>query len=412
MPTKVEESEFISALEANDWSSSKTAKQLQISERAVSKRKARLIKCGRIVKRTTQYDKNGNVQAYSTIEKPYNESKNTILPDSTVIRQSTLTDGEGKVVNQWNIRVNDDIAAAQKAAMSAFTRELVVLPPRACHNGHFSRNLANHYVLSDVHVGLVVENLIKNEKWDLEFCTSLVVRCFEHMIATSPKTDTAIINILGDWFHIDSLLPLTPTSGNILVGAASADDMVETGITLMRKLIDHALITHKRVVVVIAEGNHDLYSSIWLRKMMKHLYSEETRIEFVDNTIPFYAYAHGNVFLGFHHGHVKGLTNEKDLALMFADMFPDLYGTTTKRYIHTGHLHHLVKKEVAGFELIQHSTLAAKDPHAGRGGYRSHRAAISTSYHRLFGDVNEIKVTPEMLLSEDGFDIIELNHGR
>lgn len=409
---KVSETEFLRAYDEYDGSVRAIAKHFGMDVRGVHRRIQRMVKRGTIVRRTTQYGPGGDILSYSTVEKPYDEAKQPEILDSPVIRQSTMTNGAGEVVSQWNIRVLDDKAAAFQQALDAMQRDLVVLPPRACHRGTFQRSLTNNYVLSDVHVGMVAKNLIENEEWDLDFCSELVIRCFEHMVATSPKTSTAIVTILGDWFHFDSLIPLTPTSGNILIGAANAEDMVEVGIILIRKLIDYALLHHQDVKVVICEGNHDLFGTIWLRKMMKTLYSEEMRIEFIDNNLPFYAYAHGDTFLGYHHGHIKGLKNEKDLALMFADMFPELYGSTTRRYIHTGHLHHLVKKEVAGFTLVQHPTLSAKDNFAARGGYSADRAAIASSYHRKFGQVHENIVTAEMLLSEDGFDIIELNHDR
>lgn len=326
------------------------------------------------------------------------ESQDVI--DAPVARQSTLTDADGNLVLQWNIRVRRHFHDQEMAAIAAMQKELAVLPPRALISGDFNENLANNYVLTDKHVGMVVQKTLYGEDWDLESSKYVVLNAFQHMIATSPKTDVAIITILGDWFHMDTLLPLTLTGGNVLLGTTSLSAMVDVGIFLMRKLIDMALMNHKKVIVVVCEGNHDLVGSLWLRKMMKHLYEANDRVEFVgdDDESPFYALQFGETFLGYHHGHIKSLRDEKELALLFAEQFPTEFGATKRRYIHTGHLHHLVKKEVAGFELIQHRTLASKDAHAIRGGYRAGRAAVATSYHKKFGEVSSATVTPEMLL--------------
>ena len=60
-----------------------------------------------------------------------------------------------------------------------------------------------------------------------------------------------------------------------------------------------------KVVVVQAEGNHDMSGSIWLRKHIKYVFKDDKRVEVIDNEFPYYAYLHGEILLGFHHGHKK-----------------------------------------------------------------------------------------------------------
>ena len=45
----------------------------------------------------------------------------------------------------------------------------------------------------------------------------------------------------------------------------------------------------------------------------------------------------------------------------------------------------------------QHSTLAARDAYAARGGWHSERQATSITYHSRWGQVARHTVTPEML---------------
>ena len=144
----------------------------------------------------------------------------------------------------------------------------------------------------------------------------------------------------------------------------------------------------------MAEGNHDITSSIWLRLMFKALYEREPRVLVLDSPLPYYAYQHGKTMLAFHHGHLK---KNDQLPLLFAAQFPVLWGATTKRYAHTGHRHHVEEKEHSGMLVVQHPTLAARDAYAARGGWIAERQVRAITYHAEFGEVARNTVLPEML---------------
>jgi hypothetical protein len=46
--------------------------------------------------------------------------------------------------------------------------------------------------------------------------------------------------------------------------------------------------------------------------------------------------------------------------------------------------------------VVQHSTLAARDAYAARGGWMSERTIKAITYHSKYGEVGRITVTPEM----------------
>jgi hypothetical protein len=131
--------------------------------------------------------------------------------------------------------------------------------------------------------------------------------------------------------------------------------------------------------VILAEGNHDIASSVWLRQMFAALYENEPRVTVDDSPLPYYAIEWGKTLLAFHHGHLK---KNDQLPLMFATQFAEAWGRTTKRYCHTGHRHHLEEKEHSGMIVFQHPTLAARDAYAARGGWHAMRAATAVTYHR------------------------------
>ena len=72
---------------------------------------------------------------------------------------------------------------------------------------------------------------------------------------------------------------------------------------VMTEAIKIMLKRFKRVIVVQAEGNHDMAGSVWLRKHIKHMFSEDPRVEVMDIEFPYYAMLWGEIMLAFHHGH-------------------------------------------------------------------------------------------------------------
>jgi hypothetical protein len=148
-----------------------------------------------------------------------------------------------------------------------------------------------------------------------------------------------------------------------------------------------------KVVVVSAEGNHDISGSIWLRKHIKHLFADEERLEVVDNDFPYYAHLHGKTMLGFHHGHKVKLAA---LHKLFASepRFREMWGQANYTYIHTGHYHSERVVEDGGAISEQHPTLSGRDAYAARGGWVSRRGAKVITYHKTDGEIARITVRP------------------
>jgi hypothetical protein len=232
------------------------------------------------------------------------------------------------------------------------------------------------------------------DDWDLGIAEETLVGAFAHMIRSAPKARVAVINQLGDFLHFDGLEAKTPTNHHALDADGRFRKIIRTAIRILRRVIDLALATHERVHLVIAEGNHDIASSAWLQEIFGNIYEDEPRLDVNDSALPFYVFQHGKVMLAFHHGHTK---NNSGLPLMFAASHPVMWGATTKRYAHVGHRHHVEEKEHAGMKVVQHSTLAARDAYAARGGWMTERQALAITYHEEHGEVCRSTVVPGML---------------
>lgn len=318
------------------------------------------------------------------------------VPDTHVAKGiSTYYDAEGKVRAQWVKSSLDDVKAqeARQAALEALAEALPRLPPLAGPASTLEA-LCNVYTLTDSHVGMLAWRKEGGADWDLKIAERTLLACFEQMVMRSPPAAVGFVNQLGDFLHSDGLLPVTPTSGHVLDQDGRFSKMVATAVRLLRRVVDYALARHERVVVLMAEGNHDMAGSVWLRHMFKALYENEPRVEVIDSELPYYAYQHGKTMLAFHHGHLK---KNDQLPILFAAQFPQMWGATVKRYAHTGHRHHVEEKEHSGITVHQHATLAARDAYAARGGWLAERQVTAITYHREFGEVARNTVSPEML---------------
>ncbi len=330
---------------------------------------------------------------------PEFDLQHPVAPGQMLRGTSTLYK-DGQPVLQW-VKTRADAAQLEdfmRAAAAAMAEELPRARPAKAPRVTLDK-LASVYTLTDSHVGALCwnrENLDPNGDWDLSIAERTLTGCFEHMVKASPPARVGIVAQLGDFLHSDGLEAKTPTSGHILDQDGRFPKVVQAAIRILRRVIGFALERHEKVVVLMCEGNHDLASSVWLRAMFKALYENEPRVEVIDSELPYYVYQHGETMLAWHHGHLK---KNDQLPLLFAAQFPKVWGGTTRRYAHTGHRHHFEEKEHSGMTVVQHSTLAARDAYAARGGWMSERQCTAITYHSEFGQVCRNTVTPEMLSS-------------
>jgi hypothetical protein len=331
------------------------------------------------------------LQGYS----PDHDMTHTVPDGFKVKGVSTYYNKEGKPAGQWVKSTADHEARleALKAAAEAMSEDMPRLDPIEAPRATMG-HLCNLYTLTDCHVGMKAWAREGGADWDIKIAERTLVGCFEQMVMTSPRARVAVVNQLGDFMHYDGRSAVTPTHGHLLDADGSFSQMVAAAIRILRRIVDVALMRHDEVHLIIAEGNHDLASSVWLRQMFAALYENEPRLTVNDSELPFYTFQHGKTMLAFHHGHQ--VKNEA-LPGLFAAQFPDMWGATRKRYCHVGHRHHVDEKELSGMKVVQHSTLSARDAYAARGGWVSDREATAITYHDAFGQVGRSTVSPEML---------------
>jgi len=319
------------------------------------------------------------------------------VPDGYVAKGvSTYYNRDGDATGQW-VKASLDAARQQeifRKAVEAMSNTLPRLDPIIAPE-QFNADLMTMYTLTDAHIGMLAEKRENKEAdWNLQIAEAVIVGCFEQIIKCSPDSETAVLNQLGDLLHYDGLSAVTPTSGHVLDASGRFTSMVEVAVRVLRRVINMLLAKHKNVHVILAEGNHDMASSVWLRTMFKALYENEPRITVDDSALPYYAYEFGSVMLIFHHSHLKKFGAMREI---IPAMFAEMWGRTKKRYCHTGNYHHTKEDESAGMKVMQHPTVSARDAYASRGAWFSDREMCSITYHKKFGQGMRVYACPEML---------------
>lgn len=286
-------------------------------------------------------------------------------------------------------------AVALDAALEAAKESLPRLPSMA-HVRVTMSDLLNQYTVTDNHFGMLAHREETGADYDLKLAEQLLTDWFAAAIKCAPDADTAVLAQLGDLLHHDSLESVTPMHKHVLDADSRLHKVIRAVVRTLRRVIDMLLQKHRHVHVVMASGNHDPASSVWVRELLATLYENEPRITVDRSPSLYYAYEWGKTGLYYHHMHKRGV---KDLDRVFAGMFREMYGRCEYNYGHGGHLHSDAVVSTQLMHIERHETLAAPDAYAAGGGWLSGRSAKVITYSKKFGEVGRLTLRPEMVAS-------------
>lgn len=320
-----------------------------------------------------------------------------LVPDGYKIKgTSSLVDEFGNTKLQW-VKTDTDAerqVELMKAVIEGMKSEITPVAPVKAARAKRDDKLLNLYTVSDFHLGMLAWGDESGDDWDMKIAEDLFSRWFDAAFQKAPDAGTGVINLLGDLAHFDSLVAVTPASGNVLDADTRYQKLVRYMIRMVCRVVDMALVKHKNVRLLIVQGNHDESGMIWLAEMFSTLYDNEPRV-FVDTSPDVYKMVqHGKTTLFFTHGHKCRF--EVVEPIMIAK-FRKAFGESEYSYAHVGHLHHQKIVESRNMVVEQHRTLAAKDAYASRGGWMSKRSANVITYSSEFGEVGRLSISPEML---------------
>lgn len=318
------------------------------------------------------------------------------IPEGQKLRGvSTLYGKDGSLKLQW-VKTNADLQRQLeilKESADALKGDLPKeFPVPFC--APVNSDLCSLYTITDYHIGQMSWAGETGEDWNTVKSENFLVNWMASAIAAAPASDTGILLQLGDFLHYDSMDAVTPTSRHLMDTDARYAQIVGTAVRAVRRIVAMMLKKHRHVHIIMAEGNHDMASSIWLRTLFAHKYEDEPRITVDQTALPYYCYEWGQTSLFMHHGHKKKMS---DVSRVFAAQYREIFGRTRYSYAHMGHYHHVASKEDGLMIVEQHPTMAVKDAHSARGGYHSHRGAGVITYSKMHGEVSRVNIRPEML---------------
>lgn len=322
------------------------------------------------------------------------------VPDGYMVKGvSTYYNAEGQPTAQW-VKSSADAERQRELMQEAYDAMASTLPKEKAIKlvaKQTDDNLLNCYVITDYHLQMLAwGEETRGEDWDIKIAEDLLARWFETAIRQSPKAQTAVLAQLGDFLHTDGFDAVTPASRNQLDADTRFQKSVRIAIRVLRRVVNMLLETHPKVHIIMAEGNHDPASSVWLREWFHEIYADNKRISVDLSPDPYYCFEHGKTSLFFHHGHKRKVANVDDV---FVSKFREVFGRTKFSYGHMGHLHHRDVKETNLMVVEQHRTLAAHDAYASRGGWISGREAQCITYSKEYGEVGRIVISPDMAKS-------------
>ncbi len=308
---------------------------------------------------------------------------------------SALLDPDGREVLKW-VKTGEDRdfqSEAMQAALDAAKEDLprvTLVPPPA----DSVADILNQFTVTDSHFGMLAHREETGADYDLKIAEQLLLDWFASAVHCAPMAHTAVLAQLGDLLHHDSLESVTPASRHVLDADSRLHKVVRVVMRTLRRIIDMLLQKHQHVHVIMASGNHDPASSVWVRELLAALYENEPRLTVDRSPALYYAYEWGKTGLYYHHMHKRGLN---DLDRVFAGMFREMFGRCEFNYGHGGHLHSNAVVSTQLMHIERHETLAAPDAYAAGGGWLSGRSAKVITYSRRFGEVGRLTLRPAMV---------------
>jgi hypothetical protein len=306
---------------------------------------------------------------------------------------STLYNQDGSLRQQW-VKTKtdgpdlDQIIEAIKGAFDEYqgSAEPTFAPEVA------DAELVTVYPLADWHVGLLAWGREVGEDWDLSIAERDIRQSMERLVASSPRSSTAVVLGLGDLLHSDNYDGVTSRSKHRLDVDGRYPKVLQTAVKLVVHTIELALQKHEQVLVRLIPGNHDDQSAIAVTLALAARYDGHPRVKVDDDPGRFWWWRFGKVFLGAAHGDIAKM---KDLPLIMASRHPEDWGASKHRLIFTGHIHHREKlnaREFGDVDVESFNSPTAKDAYSHGAGFVSKRSVHSLTFHEQDGEISRSRV--------------------
>lgn len=342
---------------------------------------------------TEQRDKSGNVTSSSVQFKLAPDGNENDTSSMKMIKNSIYRGADGSVVGQWEIYKEKDVTDAMYEALrTAFINHDLRATPVPKNAIYRHNDCVDVYLATDEHVNMRVFGDAQNsddyglEQAELDICES-----FRTLVGRTMTSNKAVLFNLGDNFHQNDFMNVTPASKNPLDSDKSFRDACDAVVRINIFKINLLLEEYSEVEVIGVDGNHDRDPMYWLFKCLEIYYSNEHRVKIKFDRTGCAGYKFGQNFIMIHHG--DKINKPDQAAGILFDRYGAQAGGCKFKFIHCGHVHHDREVNTIGnVKFRTHETIAPKDWYAFSNGYTSGRSMKSYVYDETEGEIANYKV--------------------
>ena len=266
--------------------------------------------------------------------------------------------------NLEKVAIHEEIAALKEDVKGALKRP--VAPPKKVKQSSLSGVMVE-ISIPDLHVGkLAWARETGYTNYDHRIAQDLFIDAVEKLIErTHWHNPEEIIFVIGnDLLNADNVANTT-TKGT----PQHNDSRYHKTFRSTRIMLTEAMRRLRGVCpvkIITVPGNHDTLSAWHMGDSLECLYSGQPDITFDNEPTSRKYHQWGRVMLGFTHGD-KG--KHDDYPLLFASERPKMFGATSWREIHVGHLHQTKVREKNGIKVRILPALCAPEEWHSSNGY-------------------------------------------
>lgn len=308
--------------------------------------------------------------------------------EGKIIKRSTLYGADGSVTSEWVMRKPEqDQENISQTIADALKSKVVPFEPRPKVDKNPSDELKMINIIDD-HMNLKSYKSETGEDFDIKQAYKLYIEKFAELIDSLPAGGKLLINNLGDQFHENDHMKVTPASKHKLDTDIPFAESIKFVTLLNRQRIEMALEKFDTVDFYGIRGNHDEDAMAWLFHAVEIAYEKEDRVNVEYFNCGNYVYMWGSTMMIFDHGD-KGKP-ENFVSFMITE-HKELYGMSKYCYAHTGHIHNDKSKDtVGGFLWRSHRTLSKRDLYTYGNKYHSGRSIKGYVISKDQGEKQEI----------------------
>jgi len=312
---------------------------------------------------------------------------------------------DGQIVQRWD-RVSPD-----KYTIDLFIEALKdrtpensfkIDPPMGVKEG-----MAFVWPNVDMHIGMIAKpEETLGKPFDLKIAKKLHQAANKEMFSKIGPVDHIHLAFLGDTVHVDNKSFTTPKNNNLLDAAGSYKEIIWACRDILCDKIDAALTCARTVSVDILPGNHDLNTAVCLAAIMGSYYRSEPRLSISPDTGPFKFFQWGGSFImGCHGDEAK----PNRLAMFLMDYVIQNEIKAKELYIFKGHIHNKktdlipgITETDGGVMVETFQTLIPNDAWHTSKAYSSKQATTGKLFHKEYGLIDNFSVSLKLLSCKYG----------